>query len=75
MTVLNREPVLDQLISIENIPDETTETKLDLNPYLEGGRGHLVLLLELPPDVKASTFCRYYAESRWRWGHGSNSQT
>ena len=64
MTVLNREPVSDQLISIENIPDETTETKLDLNPYLEGGRGHLVLLLELPPDVKASTFCRYYAESR-----------
>ncbi len=64
MTVLNREPVLDQLISIENIPDETTETKLDLNPYLDGGRGHLVLLLELPPDVKASTFCRYYAESR-----------
>ena len=64
VTFMNREPVLDQVISIENVFGETIETELDLNPYLEGGRGHLVLLLELPPDVKASTFCGSYAESR-----------
>ena len=64
VTLMKREPVLDQLISIENIPGETTETKLDLNPYLEGGRGHLVLLLELPPDVKGHSFCGYLAKAR-----------
>ncbi len=64
MTLMNREPVLDQIISIENVFGETIETELDLNPYLEGGRGHLGLLLELPPDVTAVSFCGYLAESR-----------
>ncbi len=64
VTLMNREPVLDQIISIESVFGETIETELDLNPYLEGGRGHLVLLLELPPDVTAYSFCGYLAESR-----------
>ena len=64
VTLMNREPVLDKNISIENVFGETIETVLDLNPYLEGGRGHLVLLLELPPDVTAASFCGYLAESR-----------
>ena len=61
---MNRESVLDQVISIENVFGETIETELDLNPYLEGGQGHLILLLELPPDVTAYSFCSNYAESR-----------
>ena len=62
--LMNREPVLDQVISIENVFGETIETELDLNPYLKEDRGHLVLLLEMPPDVTAYSFCGYFAESR-----------
>ena len=61
VTLMDREPVLDQIISIENVFGETIETELDLNPYLDGGQGHLVLLLELPPDVSAYSSCMYHA--------------
>ena len=56
VSLLGQELVLDRLLSIENILGETTETVLDLNPYLEGGRGHLLLALELPEDVKKQVF-------------------
>ena len=65
-TLMDREPVLDQIISIENVFGETIETELDLNPYLDGDQGHLVLLLELPPDVSAYSSCMYYADDEPR---------
>ena len=56
VSLLGQELVLDRLLSIENILGETTETVLDLNPYLEGDRGHLLLALELPEDVQRQVF-------------------
>ena len=57
VSLLNREPVLNQIISIENVFGETIETELDLNPYLDEGRGHLLLVLELPEVVRKQVIC------------------
>ncbi len=56
-----RKPVFDKLLAIENGPaSEIDETVLDLNPFLEEGRGHLVLVVVLPKEVQHKIRCGIY---------------
>ena len=64
VTLWDREPVLDRVLSIKGHPGETIQTELDLLPYLADGRGHLLLMVVLPEEVKEYTFCRLLSD--WR---------
>ncbi len=56
----DRKPVLETTLSIDNGSDSVIdETILDLNPYLEGGYGQLVLVIELPDEIREKIFCGY----------------
>lgn len=52
----SREPVLDTYLSLEPGSEQTVRTVLDLNPYLDEGRGHLFMVLELPQPIREHYF-------------------
>ncbi len=53
---MDREPVLDTTLSLESSATRTTRTVLDLNPYLEAGQGHLMMVLVPPPSLLEAFF-------------------
>ena len=56
----DRSPVLETTLDIDNGPDSAIdETILDLNPFLKNGRGHLVLVIEIPDELRDFVFCGY----------------
>ena len=55
---LGRKPVLETTLSINNGPgSDIDETILDLNPFLVQGRGHLVLVIVIPEELRYLYFC------------------
>lgn len=46
------EPIADRLVSVDAKPHEPVATFLDLEPFLEEGLGHVVLLIEATPEEK-----------------------
>jgi hypothetical protein len=48
--------IADKVLTIKNVPDEMTETRIDLGEFLDGGFGNLVLDIE--PTVKRDKYDR-----------------
>ena len=56
----DRDPVLQMTLDIDRGPGSAIdETILDLNPFLKNGLGHLVLVIEIPDEIRQSVFCGY----------------
>ncbi len=53
---LDREPVLDTVLNLEASATRMTRTQLNLNPYLENGQGHLMMILVPPVSLLETLF-------------------
>lgn len=59
----DRDPVLETSLAIDNQPgSEIDQTILDLNPFLDHGRGHLMLVIDIPAEIsqlpgRGGVFC------------------
>ncbi len=63
---LDRAPVLDTSLALEASATGMTRTVLDLNPYLQDGQGHLILVL-VPPRSLIETLFRRHRDHALTW--------
>ena len=62
---LREDPVLDVNLALGSELEQTSRTWLDLNPYLDDGKGHLLLALPVSEHVQEPVLGASHAVRRW----------